>query len=83
MIARTLKTIIPLTIKILHTTLKFKNIFGNARIANTPMEITANVYMIRFTNYAAITVVAGIPSFIIKKALAGCPPDADGVIAEK
>ena len=38
MIARTLKTIIPLTIKILHTTLKFKNIFGNARIANTPME---------------------------------------------
>ena len=47
------------------------------------MEITANVYMIRFTSNAAITVVVGIPSFIIKNALAGCPPDADGVIAEK
>ena len=27
--------------------------------------------------------VPGMPSFIIKYALAGCPPDAEGVIAEK
>ena len=51
--------------------------------AKSPNVITAMVYIIRFSNSAAMTAVAGIPSRIIKKALAGCPPDADGVIAEK
>ena len=39
--------------------------------------------IIRFSSNAAITAVPAIPSFSIKYALAGCPPEADGVIAEK
>jgi len=43
----------------------------------------AKVYMIRLRRRAVMTAVTGIPSCIIKNALAGWPPDAEGVIAEK
>ena len=62
---------------------KFKNILGKSITSTNPMVTTASVYMIRFTKSAVITAAPGMPSLIIKKALAGCPPDADGVIAEK
>ena len=62
---------------------KLKKIFGNSKMVNRPMVIITIVYMIRFNRSAAITAVVGIPSRIIKRALAGCPPEAEGVIAEK
>ena len=48
-----------------------------------PRTIIEIVYIIRFKTRAAEAIPVGIPSLIIKKALAGCPPVADGVIAEK
>jgi hypothetical protein len=40
-------------------------------------------YIQRLDRRAAVAVIPDIPSFIIKYALAGCPPVADGVIDEK
>ena len=73
----------PMRINTLQSGLKLRKISGYSISAKSPNVITAMVYIIRFSNSAAMTAVAGIPSRIIKKALAGCPPDADGVIAEK
>ena len=53
------------------------------KISTSPIVRIARVYIIRFSSSAAITAVPAIPSFSIKYALAGCPPEADGVIAEK
>ena len=63
--------------------LKFKNIPGKSKISAMPIVMIARVYIMRFSKSAVITAVPGILSCIMKKALAGCPPEADGVIAEK
>ena len=47
------------------------------------MLMIASVYMIRFSRRAVMTAVTGMPSCTIKNALAGCPPEAEGVMAEK
>ena len=41
------------------------------------------VYIVTFKIRETVTAGAENPSFSIKKALAGCPPEADGVIEEK
>jgi hypothetical protein len=41
------------------------------------------VDIIRFRIRVAVVIPTDSPSLIMKKALAGCPPVADGVIAEK
>ena len=41
------------------------------------------VYIVILIRRVSIVTDAGIPSFIIRTADAGCPPVADGVIAEK
>ena len=43
----------------------------------------AALYMTRLASRHAVVTAAGTPSFIMKNALAGCPPVADGVMAEK
>ena len=52
-------------------------------MSTMPMLMMASVYMIRFSRRAVITAVPGMPSCTIKKALAGWPPEAEGVMAEK
>ena len=41
------------------------------------------MYKVKFTSNIIVVAAPGILSFIIKYADAGCPPVADGVIAEK
>ena len=73
----------PATISTRHPILKFRKTSGKIKISTSPIVKIARVYIIRFSSNAAITAVPAIPSFSIKYALAGCPPEADGVIAEK
>ena len=62
---------------------KFKNIDGLRRKEITPITSIANVYITRLTRRMTVTTEPGILSRIINSALAGCPPDAEGVIDEK
>ena len=50
---------------------------------STPITIIETVYNVKFTSNMIVVTAPGTLSFIIKYADAGCPPVADGVIAEK
>ena len=74
---------IPIPINTLDKTEKFLSI-GYLKIIETiPTVKSASVYITRLISNATVVAYPGMPSFIIKYALAGCPPDAEGVIAEK
>ena len=52
-------------------------------IQNIPTTTVEVVYIIKLMSKATVIVAVGIPLALIKSALAGWPPVADGVIAEK
>ena len=73
----------PTIIRNLEKPLKLINISGLIISASTPTTIMEIVYNARLSKSAIVTTAVGILSSIMKKALAGWPPVADGVIAEK
>ena len=48
-----------------------------------PIRSVASVYRIRLNRSAVVMTAAGMRCACMKSALAGCPPVAEGVIAEK
>ena len=48
-----------------------------------PIRRMESVYIVRLARRMAAATVPGWPSFTMKYAHAGCPPVADGVMAEK
>jgi hypothetical protein len=73
----------PIPIKTFETPPKSRKAFGLIKTDSIPKTMIERVYIIRFRISVAVTIPIGMPSLVIKKALAGCPPVADGVMAEK
>ena len=80
---RTDKPTKPIPIKTLEILPKSQKALGLIMTDNIPNTMIERVYIIRFRISVAVTIPIGMPSLIMKKALAGCPPVADGVMAEK
>ena len=59
------------------------NTDGRSSMAIIPIVIMEAVYITRLSSSATALTAAGTPSAIMKNALAGWPPVADGVMAEK
>jgi hypothetical protein len=82
-IVSTVITVIPRRISIFEGTVRLIRRFGLAIIQKRPITTVDVVYIIKLISKATVIVAVGIPLAPIKSALAGCPPVADGVIAEK
>ena len=73
----------PKRIMSLHTSGKLRKIRGEKITLKSPIVIIAIVYIVTFRIREAVATEVEMPSLIIKKAEAGCPPLAEGVIEEK
>ena len=73
----------PEIIKIFDNNEKLRNKSKEVSIVMPPTIKILSVYMIKFIRSITVAAAPGMPSSIIKNAVAGWPPEADGVIAEK
>ena len=72
-----------MNIKILANVLNFKNIDGWINNIIIFIKSIETEYINKLKNSATVITGIEILSFIIKYALAGWPPEAEGVVAEK
>ena len=73
----------PMVMITLEKVLKLRKDAGLRHIEMSPSTTMDIVYIARFRMRVAVTMPPGMPSRIMKNALAGWPPVADGVMAEK
>ena len=73
----------PKIIRTFGSTPSLKNRCGETAAPIIPMISIDIAYSARLSISDIVVTVPDMPSRIMKKALAGCPPVADGVIAEK